>query len=94
MSIGPNVKKLWAMKMAKDAIPDGGGLADGLKFLSSRESIAAGAKAATEWVKGAIAVVRLAAEPNPWKNATDEEIAGELLKRTEERSRRERTVST
>lgn len=78
---GPNVKRLWSIKMAKDAIPDGGGFEDGLKFFSSKESIAAGAKAASEWCKLVIESVRRATLPNPWKDATDEEIAGELLRR-------------
>jgi hypothetical protein len=85
--IGPNVRKLWATKMAKDAIPAGEGLNAGLRFLSSRESIAAGARAATEWTKAALEAIRQAGEPNPWKDASDEEIAGELLRRIEERSR-------
>lgn len=81
--IGTNVKRLWAMKMAKDAIPDGGGFAEGLKFLSSKESIVSGAKAASEWTKNAIELVRQAAEPNPFKDSSDEEIAGELIARAE-----------
>lgn len=31
--IGPNLKKLIIRKMSKDAIPDGGGFADGIDFL-------------------------------------------------------------
>ena len=34
--IGPNVRKLIASKMAREAIPDKGGFSDGLKFLSQR----------------------------------------------------------
>lgn len=34
--------KLMVYKMSHDAIPEGGGLADGIKFLSSKESITAG----------------------------------------------------
>ena len=81
--IGPNIKMLIATKMATDAIPAGGGFADGVRFLSSKESIIAGAKAATEFVKLAIQAVRQAGDPNPWRNATDEEIAGELLRQIE-----------
>lgn len=83
MKIGPNVKKLLILKMSKDAIPDGGGLAAGLNFLSSKESIMSGFRAAREWTEMAIQAVREAAEPNPWKNATDETIAGELLLRVD-----------
>lgn len=48
--MGPNVKRLIAHKMATDAIPAQGGLADGLRFLSSAESIRNGCRAATAWV--------------------------------------------
>jgi len=37
-------------------------------------------RAAEEWVAQAIEAVRLAAEPNPWRTATDEEIAEEILR--------------
>lgn len=80
MGMGPNVRKLIAEKTARDAIPGGGGLADGIKFLSNPKNISAGYRAAMEWVKIAILTVRQASEPNPWKDATDEEIAGEILK--------------
>ena len=40
--LGPNAKRLLAHKMSVDAIPAGGGLADGIKFLSSKESIISG----------------------------------------------------
>lgn len=81
---GPNVKKLIAHKMSIDAIPDGGGFADGIAFLSDKHRIIEGAKAATRWVMEAIAVVRTAAAPNPFKNADDETIAGEILLKVEE----------
>lgn len=82
---GPNFNRLMSHKMAKEAIPDGGGLADGIKFLSSKESILAGARAAAEFTERAIEAVRNAAEPNPWRNADDEAIAGELLRQIEAR---------
>jgi len=77
--LGQNAKKLIAHKMSVDAIPAGGGLADGLKFLSNKESIVSGARLATEWVAAAIDAIRGAADPNPWKFSTDEEIAGHIL---------------
>jgi len=87
VKLGPNVKKLWAIRMANEAIPKSGGLIDGLKFLSSKESIAAGARSASAWTEAAIQAIRLAGEPNPWKNADDEEIAGELLRIIAEKER-------
>lgn len=90
---GPNVKRLISQKMAADAVPAGGGLASAIKFLSSKESIVAGARAATKWVEEAIQIVRLAAEPNPWKTANDEEIAAELLRGIAARKRGARRCS-
>jgi hypothetical protein len=80
---GPNVKKLIAQKMAMDAVPKGGGLAEAIAFISSAESIKSGAAKATQWVNAAIQAVRDATEPNPWKNADDETIAEMLLKEIE-----------
>jgi len=85
--IGPNVKRLLIQKMSHAAIPDGAGLAAGLEFLSSKESIMKGYKAAEQWVKDAFDIVRSAADPNPYRESSDEEIAGVLLKRIEERKR-------
>lgn len=62
--------------------------ADGIAFLAEPGKIAKTAKGASEWVKLAIQLVRDAAEPNPWKNADDEAIAGEILRKLEERKRR------
>jgi hypothetical protein len=83
--MGPNFKKLVCEKMSRDAIPPGGGVGDAVKFLSDPKRIIAGAKAAQEWVAQAIAVVRTGSEPNPWKNADDEAIAGEILKGVEKK---------
>ena len=90
---GPNVKKLIAHKMAKDAVPDGGGLAAALKFLKDKDAIVNTARRATEFVYTAIALMRTCAEPNPWKDASDEEIAGEILKNVEEKLSARRRVN-
>lgn len=82
---GPNVKKLIAHKMAIDAIPAGGGFAAGLHFLSDKQRIIDGAKAATAWVEQAIATVKSAPD-NPYGD--DEAIAGEILRQLEERNRK------
>lgn len=83
--LGPNLKKLIASKMAKDAIPDGGGFADGVKFLTTSGALLSGWKTAAAWCDLAIMAVREAGEPNPWKEATEEEIACELLRGIEAR---------
>lgn len=82
--IGPNIKRLAAMKFSKDAIPDGGGFQDGIKALLDK-NLAQRMLKCIEWAKQAVAAVRSADEPNPWKNATDEEIAAEIFKQTEAR---------
>lgn len=79
----PNVNKLIARKMAIDAIPAGGGLGDGLRFLASAESIMDGHKKAKEWVEQAIAAVK-GAPDNPYGD-DDEVIAAEILRRINER---------
>lgn len=83
--IGPNQKQLIINRMVTKAIPPGGGFEAGLRFLSSNETIKACAKEAIEFVKNAIIAVRQAAEPNPWKQSSDEQIAGELVRLVEEK---------
>lgn len=81
--MGPSVKKLVIAKASKDAIPSGGGLPDAIAFLTDPKAMTQGLRRAIEWVNVAIRAVREANEPNPWKNATDEEIAAEILKQIE-----------
>lgn len=77
--MGPSQKKLICERIAQLAIPDGGGFQAGIDFLLDPAKVKTTAQAATTWVAQAITLVRTAAEPNPWKTATDEEIAGEIL---------------
>jgi hypothetical protein len=85
MTVGPNVKRLIAAKTSKEAIPDGGGFAYGIEFLKDKERFLKTVKESHDWVFLAIAAVRQAAEPNPWRNADDEAIAGEILRGIDER---------
>lgn len=78
--MGPNVKKLIVRKMAHDAIPSGGGLAAGVKFLSTKEAVMNGFRVAAKWVEEAIAVVKTAPD-NPYQS--DEEIAAAILLKLE-----------
>lgn len=78
MKQGPNVKRLIAHKMAKDMVPPGSTLGTVLMAITAGR-LGPAAKVATEWVEQALALVRQAADPNPWKNATDEEIAEHIL---------------
>lgn len=82
---GSNVKKLIIRRMSVVAVPSSGGLADALKFLSSKESITAGAREATEWVETAIRAVK-EAPGNPYGD-DEEAIAGEILRQIEEREK-------
>ena len=84
MSLGPNVKKLIAAKMAADAIPKGCGLQSGLEYLMA-PGLPQRAQAAAEWVRDAIQAVKSAPD-NPFGD-DDEMIAGEMLRLAEERVR-------
>lgn len=81
----PNVKRLILHKMSHDAIPSEGGIGDALRFLTTPGAMNSGWRKAAEWVAAAIRAVREAGEPNPWKVADDEAIAGELLRKIDER---------
>lgn len=80
--MGPNMKKLICEKMARDAIPPGSGVAAGVAFLSDPKKIVAGAQSASNWVKFAIKLVKEAPDS---KYTDDEEIAGIILKKIEEK---------
>ena len=69
---------LMIYKMALDG--SRGGFASGLKMLSSKESVRDAAVSAKAWCADAVAAIREAAEPNPWRNSTDDEIADEILR--------------
>jgi hypothetical protein len=74
-----NVNRLIAHKMSLDALPVGGGVVDGIRYLSDKERLSRSAREAKEWVAAAIVAVRSAADPNPWRDKSDEEISGDLL---------------
>lgn len=77
--MGPNVKRLVVHKMSRDAVPDGGGVADAIGFLKDRERIAQSARNAQAWVATAIQAVRQS--PGGEEFGDDEAIAAEILKR-------------
>lgn len=82
-----NMKRLAIHKMALDAVPPGGGFGDALRFLSSSAGIASAARAADQWARDAVAAIRNAEDPNPWRDIDDEDIAGEILRQIEDRKR-------
>lgn len=73
----PNIKRLLAYKVSRDAIPAGGGLAAGLDFLMNTERIVEVSRNALAWIDAAIAVVKTAPD-NPYGD-DDEAIAGAIL---------------
>ena len=80
---GPNVKKLIIHKMSLLMIPPGteNPLSAGVEAIKKFVTDTSVVKQATEWVESVILIVRQAAEPNPYKDASDDEIAREIIKR-------------
>jgi hypothetical protein len=81
---GQNVKKLIVRFMSRQAIPHGGGMADGISFLTDKKAIIEAARNATVLAFEAIDLVR-AAPDCEW--TTDEEIAAQIVASIEERRR-------
>lgn len=82
--LGPNVKKLAAHYASKELIPPSGGLQAGMDAIMEGR-LGPTFLDALQWVESACIVVRAAAEPNPWRDADDETIAAEVLRRLKER---------
>lgn len=84
-NIGPNVKKLIAIRMSTLAIKNGTPepFKEGLLFLMDKHRFKQVSTEAVQWVKDAIAVVKTAPD-NPYGD-DDEAIAGEVLRLYEER---------
>lgn len=79
--MGPNVRRLFVIRMSRDVIPDGGGIMDGISFFTDMSKRKAIMENAEEWVYRAISAVRNASDPNPFKDSSDEEVASEILKK-------------
>lgn len=80
MKHGPNVNKLIAKKIATDMVPSKDSMQGTIQNLMKPGNLQSVARKADEWVTQAIEAVRLAVGPNPWRTATDEEIAEEILR--------------
>lgn len=83
--VGPNLKKLIIRKWSGDAVPPGGGFADAINAIIVPGAMLEGWRKSAAWCDAAILAIRNAGEPNPWKTATEEEIAGEILRKISER---------
>lgn len=83
-----NIARLFAEKMATDMIAPGGGLGGILTRIATPGLLAQKSREAKAFCELAVAAIRNAAEPNPWRNSTDEEIAGELLRVLDEKRKK------
>ncbi len=86
MKIGPNMRRLLSevgatVMMERVKSKDVGGIAERLLDRSFLGDMGEAAKRCNAYV----AAMRAACEPNPFKNATDEEIAGEIVRRLVEK---------
>lgn len=79
--IGPNAKKLLSHFIAREAVPSGGGLGDGLNFLIDPERRRKGIEKAMSDLDAALTAVKSAPD-NPY-GADDEAIAAAILERVE-----------
>ena len=85
---GSNVRRLIARRMIVEATPHGYSATSTMQLLVDRErtdgaSFRAAMRRASAWVRGAIRAIATAPDPNPLRGASDEEIAGELLRQIE-----------
>jgi len=83
-NIGPNVKRLIAMKIAREAIPPGGGFSSGLEFLLDKERVKKTFEESKLWVKEKINEIK-SSPNNPYGN-DDESIAEAIIKKIDERN--------
>ena len=89
-----NVQKLIAHKMSIDAIPPGveNPLASGIAYLT-KPGLPERARAAEKWVRGMVLLARCSRgleRVGLRMDSTDEEIAGVILKKIEERTAAQR----
>ena len=83
-----NVNRLLARRLSQLIVARGKKLEGVVKTLRDKEVFLNSVKEAKEWVRSVIEEIRNAREPNPYKNSSDEEIAGEILRRICEREAR------
>lgn len=79
--MGPQVKRLFFRLLAREAIPPGGGVGDGVEFLQNSDRMKAGHKEALKKLNAFIWLM-WTAHDNPYK--TDEEFAAALIERLDE----------
>lgn len=81
--LGPNMKRFIAHKVAREAIPPGGGMADGISVFTTPGRLAQLSRDALAWCDAAIQAMRSAPD-NPYGD-DEEVIAGAILREIEKR---------
>lgn len=85
MSAKPtNYSRLVALFAAKRAVPPGANMAYVVSYIASG-AMGDNLRVSIEEAKAAIRLVRKAPQPNPWAEATDEDIAGKIIAEVEKR---------
>lgn len=98
--LGPNVRCLLSERLAQLLVEDGVTripIADVLASYNTKlgfQRFTKKMEEARKWTQMALASVKLAAEPNEWKDKADEEIAGELLRQIKAKRDFQRTSSS
>jgi hypothetical protein len=82
-TMGPNMRRLVAERAAQVAVESckDEDLFGHIVQRIVSETLGKDLAEAKAWCETAVGLVRQAAEPNPWKAATDEEIAGTILRK-------------
>ena len=85
MNLTPNVKQLVILKMSLDAVPPDGGMKSVIDFLLKPNAMKKSFQDAVKFWQEAFVLLRNAKDPNPYKQASDEEIATELMRLIKEK---------
>lgn len=86
--LGPEVWRIVSSRMCAEAIPSGGGLEAGISFLRTPGAMGQGLRDVVAWWDECLNLVKGAPEPNPYRNASDEEIARAINERIQAKSLR------
>jgi hypothetical protein len=78
--LGPNMERFMIERASLEAVPVGGGMDSAIDFLLDDEKRTQVLRRALIWCDAAIQTLKNAGEPNPLKNSSDEEIAGDILR--------------
>ena len=87
IKLTPNLKELVWHLMSLDAVPPGSknGLSSAVEFILTPGKMSESFRNSIIRARNICMAIRQAGEPNPWKDATDEEIAGEVMRKMKEK---------